>query len=48
MLTTFERLLDFYFEGSRSQELEFKYPHYLNRMFEKNTGCSPNEFRLSA
>lgn len=28
-------------------ELGFKYPHHLSRMF-KNTGYSPNEFRLSA
>ncbi len=29
-------------------ELGFKYPHHLSRMFKKNTGYSPNEFRLSA
>lgn len=29
-------------------ELGFKYPHHLSRMFKKNMGCSPNEFRISA
>ena len=29
-------------------ELGFKYPHHLSRMFKKNTGYSPSEFRLSA
>lgn len=29
-------------------ELGFKYPHHLSRMFKKNTGFSPSEFRLSA
>lgn len=28
--------------------LGFKYPHHLSRMFKKNTGLSPNEFRASA
>lgn len=29
-------------------ELGFKYPHHLSRMFKKNVGRSPNEFRQSA
>lgn len=29
-------------------ELGFKYPHHLSRMFKKNTGRTPNEFRMSA
>ncbi|MCG9970358.1 helix-turn-helix domain-containing protein [Christiangramia crocea] len=27
-------------------ELGFKYPQHFNRMFKKNTGCTPNEYRL--
>lgn len=29
-------------------ELGFRYPHHLSRMFKRNVGCSPNEFRMSA
>lgn len=39
-------------EGKKSvseiaYELGFKYPHHLSRMFKRNVGCSPKEFRLS-
>ncbi len=27
-------------------ELGFKYPQHFTRMFKKNTGYSPNEFRM--
>lgn len=27
-------------------ELGFKYPQHFTRMFKKNTGCTPNEYRL--
>lgn len=42
-----ERIFDT--EKSISQiayELGFKYPQHFNRMFKKNTGCTPNEYRL--
>lgn len=29
-------------------ELGFKYPHHLSRMFKRNVGCPPNEFRLTS
>lgn len=29
-------------------QLGFKYPHHLSRMFRKNVGCSPNEYRITA
>jgi len=41
-----ERIFDT--EKSVSQiafELEFKYPQHFNRMFKKNTGYTPNEYR---
>ncbi|MBF2708479.1 helix-turn-helix domain-containing protein [Flavobacterium soyangense] len=46
MDTAKEKIFDI--EKSISQiafELGFKYPQHFNRMFKKNTGCTPNEYR---